>query len=386
MKGFPPPADMIVRFGDNSYRQFPQLRWTMANMQQLVATKPVWRGQGAAAELPVATSAISSIKIGADRGELLGLDEILARSATDGFGVLHKGRLVHESYHGVTTPHSAHVIQSCAKSFAGLMAEMMIDEGALDEEALVPSWLPELAGTAWDDATLRQVLDMQVNMRFDEDYMDPDSEVFDFLRAGGMIPQRPGAPVIGVTDYLPRVKPAGPHGVAFAYREPNINVLTWILVRVSGLHLNDMLSTRVWQHIGAEHDAFYQVDPNGFCTTAGCTLRDFLRFGEALRTGLGGRINDRVRASIFGGGDREKFAAFGLEAMQGWSYRSQFWMRHVDGRICATARGAFGQLLYIDPVSELVFVRFASTEQSPGYLDDHLILPLIDRITKHLAG
>ncbi len=386
MDGFPPSEEMIVRFDDNTYRQFPQLRWTMSNMQQLVPTKPVWRGPGAARDFLLQEAGIGEIAITTDGGQRHDIDRVLELSLTDSFAVLHNGRLLYETYLGAAGPHTLHVIQSCAKSFAGLMAEMMIDQGMLDQDATVPSYLPELAGSAWGDATLRHVLDMQVNMQFDEDYLNPESEVFNYLRAGGMIPHQPGVPVIGVTDYLPRVTAAGPHGQAFAYREPNINVLTWIMIRVGDTHLNDMLSQHIWQHIGAEHDAFYQVDPNGFCTTAGCTLRDYLRFGEALRTGLEGRISAPVRASIFGGGDRGKFAAFGHPAMPGWSYRSQFWIRHVDGRVCATARGAYGQLLYIDPVNALVIVRFAATRQSPGYLDDHLIFPLIDRITAHLTG
>jgi CubicO group peptidase (beta-lactamase class C family) len=386
MRGFPPSADKLIRFADGSYRQFPQLRWTLSNMQQLVPTKPIWRGSGAAYDLLSSEGGIESLEIMLENGEQLGFGQVMARSLTDGFGVLHRGRLVHQSYYGATGPHTLHVIQSCAKSFAGLMAEMMIEEGALDGNAVVPFYLPELANTAWQDATLRQVLDMLIDMEFDEDYLNPQSEVYDFLAAGGMIAQPADKPVIGVTDYLPRVKSAGPNGVSFAYREPNINVLTWIMIRVADEHLNDMLSRCIWQHIGAEHDAYYLVDPNGFCTTAGCTLRDYLRFGEAIRTGLNGRISDRVRASIFGGGDRDKFAAFGHPAMNSWSFRSQFWVRHIDGRICPTARGAYGQFLYIDPVNELVIVRFASTRFPPGYLDDHLILPLIDTITEHLAG
>jgi len=355
-------------------------------MRQLVPTKGVWRGSGAARGLPQRDLGLGGLAISTPNGKPKTVAQICAQTLTDSFGVLHKGRLVYEAYHGAAGPHRPHVIQSCAKSFAGLMAEMMIDDGGLDDTALVPSWLPELAHTAWDKASLRHVLDMLVAMRFDEDYSNPESEVFDYLAAAGMLPQMAGKPEIGVTDFLPRIKSAGRNGHAFAYREPNINVLTWIMMRAAGEHLNDMLSRRIWRHIGAEHDAFYQVDPNGFCTTAGVTLRDYLRFGEAVRTGLDGRISARVRASIFAGGDPEKFAAFGHPAMNGWSYRAQFWMRHIDGRTCACARGAYGQLLYIDPANELVIVRFASTEKSPGYLDDGLIFPLIDQITAHLAG
>ncbi len=263
---------------------------------------------------------------------------------------------------------------------------MLIAEGRLHDDLPVTDILPELGESAWAGASLRHVLDMQVAMDFAEDYADPASPVWDYLRAAGMLLIAPDALPVGVADYLPRIAPAGAHGQVFAYREPNINVLTWLLMRKTGKHLNRLFSRLIWQHIGAEHDAYYMVDPNGFCTSAGCTLRDFLRFGEALRTGLGGRIGPDVQGTIFAGGDRASFAAAGLPAMPGWSYRSMFWVRHVAGRTCPVARGAYGQLLYIDPKNDLVIARLASARQPAGYSHDDLILLLIDRITAHLAG
>jgi len=63
MQGFPPSADQLIRFADGSYRQFPQLRWTHSNMQQLVPTKPVWRGPGAARELPSLDGGIGDLDV-----------------------------------------------------------------------------------------------------------------------------------------------------------------------------------------------------------------------------------------------------------------------------------------------------------------------------------
>ena len=386
MQGFPPPRNMRVRFADGSFLRWPQLRWSLSHMEQLVPTRPVWRGPGAAGPLPLEDAGLARLELSLAGGSRASLSRVLQRCCTDGFGVLHRGELVCEIYDARGAPHRRHLVQSCAKSFAGLMAEMLIAEGCLDDDLPVTDILPELGESAWARATLRHVLDMQVAMDFAEDYTDPHAQIWDYLRAAGMVPTPPGAALEGVADYLPRIAPAGPHGQIFAYREPNINVLTWLLMRRTGEHLNKLFSRLIWQHIGAEHDAYYMVDPNGFCTSAGCTLRDFLRFGEALRTGLGGRIGPDVQGTVFAGGDRDSFAAAGLPTMPGWSYRSMFWVRHVAGRACPVARGAYGQLLYIDPENDLVIARLASARQPAGYFHDDLILPLIDQITAHLAG
>lgn len=386
MSGMPQVGNETIRFADGSYYKYPQLKWTFSNIQQLVPTKTAWRGSAKAQSLAQEPADLGKLNFRTEMGETISWHDAHAKSETDSIGVLHRGKLISESYFGFAHAHKPHLIQSCAKSFVGLMAEMMIEAGDLDEDELIPHYLPELSDSAWSHARVRDVLDMQTNMRFYENYLDPASDVWQMLRAAGMIPTPPGQPVTGFTDFLPTVKSAGPCGKVFAYREPNIFVLNWLLSRLQGKHLNEQLSERIWQHIGAEHDALYMVDPNGFCATAAVTLRDYLRFGEVVRTGGNGLISERVRASIFGGGDRKKFAAAKMEGLEGWSYRSQFWMRHHEGRIIATARGAHGQILYIDPEKELVIARFGSPKLPTGSQHYHILMPLFDAITKEVAG
>ena len=71
--------------------------------------------------------------------------------------------------------------------------------------------------------------------------------------------------------------------------------------------------------------------------------------------------------------------------MQGWSYKSQWWIRHKKNGNAALARGAHGQILYIDPANELVIARFGSSQLSPGYLNDPVVIPMIDVIAAHLT-
>ena len=153
------------------------------------------------------------------------------------------------------------------------------------------------------------------------------------------------------------------------------------------------MSEKIWQHIGAERDGYYMLDDAGSETTCSTTLRDLVRFGELMR--LQGKVGDkqllpqRAIDSIFAGGDLTKFARGQpsnpkVPTLKNWSYRSQWWVRHLQDRICPVARGAHGQVLYIDPANELVIARFGSNKQSQSSALDHIMRPINDLITERV--
>ena len=388
MQGFPPAHDKVVRFAEKSFYAWPQIRWSLSHIDELVPTKNVWRGPGACRELPYNLRSFEDQVIETLGGEKLGWDEALAQSFTDGLVIVHRGEILFEEYFGACGPHTRHIIQSANKSFVGMLAESLIHEQHLDADALVPTIIPELSDTAYGDATVQQVLDMLISMDFKEDYLDPASEIYRFHRATGMAPPMSLDKFEQVADVLPNVKKEGQHGETFAYREPNIFVLGWIVRRAGGKDIATQLSERVWQHIGAEHDGFYQIDPGGAESSSGFTLRDFVRFGELFRTG--GSINGRellpaaAIEKVMCGGNPDHFAKAAYETLPGWSYKSQWWIRHIDSRICPMARGAHGQFLYIDPENELVVGRFGSAPKAPSVLGDDILLPMLDVITSSL--
>lgn len=391
MRGFPPAKDQIVRFNDGSYYSWPQMRWSFSNIQQLVPTKSFWRGADAAAKLKLgATLDFTNTIVSSSTGKDYAWEDALSSTCTDGIAVLHAGELVYEQYFGACTANKPHILQSANKSFVGTIAECLVHDGKLDEQALVGDLIPELAQSAWQDATVRQVMDMQINMAFHEDYADPKSEIWKFLKAMGMAPSRPGDARESIDDVLPRIKSGGLHGGTFAYREPNIFVLGWLVRRAGGADLATQVSERIWQQLGAEHDGYYMIDDAGSETTCCTTLRDFLRFGELMR--LNGVRDGKqvvpksVVDSIFAGGDQEVFARAEMPNLEGWSYRSQWWVRHIDHRICPVARGAHGQMLYIDVANDLVIARFGSNKEAPSAVLDHIMWPMVDLITERVRS
>ncbi|MGE8365583.1 serine hydrolase domain-containing protein [Cupriavidus sp.] len=366
MQGFPPAAAKIISFTPAS-NGFPRSRWSFSHIRELVPTASVWHGRGPAAVLPRAEHDIGSVAFTEADGTRRTFSDMLGLTYTDGILVMHKGRVVYEKYFGALDDHTPHIAMSVTKSFVGTLAAMLVADGKLDPAAPVTRYLPEMAGTAYGDATVREVMDMTVGVKYSENYADPKAEIWDYSRAGGMMPREPGyAGPKTFYEFLATLKKEGEHDQAFAYKTVNAEVLAWIVKRVSGQSLAKLLSERVWQKMGAENDAYFMVDSIGSESGGGglnTTLRDLARFGETMRNG--GRYNGQqvipaeVVADIRRGGDRAKFAKAGYATLPGWSYRSMWWVSNDDHGVFE-ARGIHGQRIYIDPKAELTIVRYAS--------------------------
>ena len=142
---------------------------------------------------------------------------MLEETYTDGIAVLHRGKLIYERYFGALDAWRPHIAWSVTKSFFGTLGEVLVAEGKLDENAPVSKYIPELKDTAFGDATVRQVLDMTVGVKYSENYADPKAEIIDHIRAGGLVPRPAGyAGPTSFYGFLKTLQKDGQHGEAFA--------------------------------------------------------------------------------------------------------------------------------------------------------------------------
>ncbi len=392
MVGSPPPAERQIHYADLSFFRFPQTRWSFAHMSQFVPTATVWRGDGPVSALPRAErddiDAVTFHPLGSTG--TMTWAESLDANYTDAIVVLHRGRIVYERYRGVMNPHQRHIAMSVTKSFVGSLAAALIAEGRIDPAAPVTKYVPELAGSGFGTATVRQVLDMTTGLKYSEAYGDPAADVWKYSVAGGIFPRPAGydGPAT-LYDYLRTVGPQGEHGRGFTYKSVNTEVVGWILRRVTGQTVEQLLSERIFQPLGMEQDAALIVDGEGTAFAAGglnLCLRDLARFGELIR--LGGRWRGRQvlpRAAvedIFRGASRSDFEQAGYSTMTGWSYHDQWWVTHnAHGAIMA--RGIHGQAIYIDPKAEMVIARFGSHPVASGIEFDPTTLPAFAALADH---
>ena len=393
MEGFPPPPQKTIRFTDPDYFSFPKLRWTVCHFRELMPTVAVERGADASRAWPKRLdAAIGSVRFTPTGGTAsMSWDQAFDANYTDGVIVLHRGTIVYERYAGCLDERTLHGAMSVTKSLTGLLGEILIAEGTLAEDALVGDLVPELKESAFGDATVRQVADMTTALDYSEDYADPDAEVWTYAAAGSPLPKPEGYDgPRSYFDYLRTVRKKGAHGEAFGYKTVNSDALGWVIARVTGRSVADLLADRIWSRIGAQREAFYTVDSIGTPFAGGgfnATLRDMARLGQLMLDE--GRVEDRqviparAIASIRRGGDPAIFAKAGYDGLPGWSYGGMWWISNDDHGAYA-ARGVHGQTIWIDPAADMVIVRFASHPTAANGANDPTSLPAYRAVANHL--
>jgi CubicO group peptidase (beta-lactamase class C family) len=393
MMGFPPPPEKLIMQPESDYFSFPKLRWTVCHIRELMPTKQVSRGIGPPIRLTCALDdgidAVTFTPLGGE--ESMTWQDSLSANYTDGILILHKGRVVYERYFGCLDETGKHAAMSMTKSLTGLLAEILVAEGRLDDTAKVSSIIPELADSAFGSATVRQVMDMTTALDYSEDYSDPKADIWLYSAAASPLPKpKDYTGPNGYFEYLQTVKQDGVHGEAFGYRTINTDALGWIISRVTGKDLAHLLSERIWSRMGAEQDGYMTVDAKGTPFAGGglsACLRDLGRFGLLMLNG--GEINgqqlfpqevvERIRA----GGDKNVFAKASYKTLEGGSYRSMWWVFHNKHGAFA-ARGVHGQTIYVDPTAEMVIVRFASFPTAKNAKIDPTSLPAYQAVAECL--
>lgn len=393
MVGSPPPAERTLRFDDGSFFEFPALRWSVAHMRQFMPTINVSRGLEASTPLESnLNNNIDKIKF-TPLGEKKSItwEESLQKVYADGVLIMQHGKIVYEKYLGALTIEGQHAAMSVTKSFTGTLGILLVQEGLIDPTKLVSEYIPELQNSAFGDATVRQVMDMTTALQFSEDYADPNAEIWKFSAAGNPLPKPKNydGPKT-YYEYLPTVKKSGTHGEVFGYKTVNADVLGWIIARVTGKTVTEVLSERIWKKIGTDQDGYYSIDAIGTPFSGGgynLGLRDMARFGQLILDN--GKANGEqiipksAIDDIKKGGDKKAFAKANYTLLKGWSYRNMWWItNNVNGAFCA--RGVHGQLIYIDPKADMVIVRFASNPIASNSANDPYSLPAYEAVAKYL--
>lgn len=403
MQGFPPPEDRMITQPDSVYFSFPRLRWSVCHLREFLPTKEISRGLGAPVPLPRLPEEelalemrfidVLSFRTLATEGRaprVMTFGDAFDMNYTDGLLILHKGQVIYERYSGCLDPAGKHAAMSMTKSLTGLLAEILVVEGALDDSKLVMDIIPETAGSAFATATVRQVMDMTTGVKYSEDYSDPEADIWTYSAAASPLPKPDGyeGPE-GYWQYLQQVAPEGQHGDQFHYKTINSDMLGWIISRVTDQSVSDLASERIWSRMGAEQSAYMTVDGLGVPFAGGgltAGLRDLARLGQLMLNK--GELNGarlfpaKVVENIQAGGDPEKFAGF--PTLAGGSYTSQWWVLHNEHGAFA-ARGVHGQTIYIDPTADMVLVRLASYPQAQNGVIDPTSLPAYQAVGEYLA-
>ncbi len=368
MEGSPPPPDRLVTLAN--WEQPPFNRWGFQHIRDLIPTARISRGEGPVWKLPRAERDLSKVMVRVGPSREAPLAEVLDGTYTDAFMVLHRGRVIAESYFNGMTPSTTHLLMSVSKSVISTVTGILVGQGKLEPSWLVTDLIPELRGTSFEGCTVRHLLDMRAGTRFDENYDDPEADVCVYEQIYLWRPRTDRRMPYDACEYFKTLKNARPHGGPFEYRSVLTDVLGWVNERAGGARLAELISRHLWGPMGAEFDAEVTVDGHGNAMADGgicCTLRDLARFGQLMLNGgrRGSRrivpgewIRDVYRpdddvADAFAESDDAH------EFPPGAFYRNKWWVVDPAGPVYMGS-GINGQTVMVHVPARVVIAKFST--------------------------
>ena len=395
MSGFPPPGESRVTLAN--WQDPPFNRWSFQHLRELIPTQRISRGHGPRRALAQHGAApLNDISVYRLAGHASTFAEVIADTWTDAVVVLHDGQTVWEHYVSGMTEETPHLLMSVTKSVVGCVAGILVEQGLLNPDEQASSYVPEIAGSGYQSATVRHLLNMRTGVRFREEYTNQDAEVRVMERYMGWRPGEDHDNPRGMYFYLTQLGTDTGHGGPFVYRSADTDMLGWVCERAAGARMADLISLLIWQPMGAEFDAEITCDCVGSAIHDGgmsARTRDVARFGQLVMEDGYLREASIVpepwlrEARTLDPDIRGAFAASDSEAILtgGW-YRNQFWF--VPGPLgdLQLCLGIHGQMVLIDRATRTVSVKMSSW---PAAQDSAALIDTIRAFVaagRHLAG
>ena len=279
----------------------------------------------------------------------LAWEDFLSETKTNAFLVIRNGVLTYEWYKDGFAADTRFPSYSVAKTMTSIMIGQLIAAGKIKESDYFVDYFPEYKnGTDFDKVTIKSLLDMQSGVGVSDNY--PTG------------PQGWGvaiAQMYATTDlnwFLGNNrKMAFAPGTSAEYRSVDTQMLGMIIKKVTGMRITDYFSENVWQKVGAEFPATWNVDRIGGTEKTFCcfnaSARDYARVGLAILNGGYSGSNQIITRDWL---NRMKTPVVTLD--HGWGYAAQVW--HPFPNI-SMALGLHGQFIFIDPESRTVIVKLS---------------------------
>jgi CubicO group peptidase (beta-lactamase class C family) len=214
----------------------------------------------------------------------------------------------------------------------------------------VSDYIPQMKGSAYDDVSIRQLLTMTSGVKWNEDYADPKSDVAQFNN------HKPEEGVDALVSYMRQLPREVPPGTRWLYSTGETNLVGILVSQATKKPLATYLSEKIWVPAGMEQQATWILSKTGQ-EISGCCIqaapRDFARFGQFILNGA----RWAAKPIVPEGWLAEATTSRTDIGQPGRGYGYQWWT-YDDGSF--TARGIFGQGIFIDPKRKLVIASNAN--------------------------
>ncbi|CAB4532105.1 unannotated protein [freshwater metagenome] len=283
-------------------------------------------------------------------GKKQSFDVFLKETNTNAFLVIRGGKITYEQYWNGKTKSTVLPSYSVAKTMTSILIGQLIDEGKIKESDTFVSILPEFkADSSFDKVTIKNLLDMNSGISVSDNYptgpsgwgvaiaqMYATTDINWFLMHNRKMREEPGT--------FPE------------YRSVNTQMLGMIVQKVTGRYLAEEFTDRVWQKIGADYDATWNVDnaqghEKAFCCF-NATARDYARVGQALMSG-----DPKIASTSW----KARLSTPAVTLDYGWGYGAQMWHPYPGVNLML---GLHGQYIYQDPLHDTVIVKLSDMPTS----------------------
>lgn len=331
------------------------------------------------------------------------LDTSLRNSRTAAFLVIRNDSIIYEHYFNGFKRESLLPSFSVAKSFVSTMVGIAADEGKIKSmHEPITNYLPELLqrDQAFANITIQHLMDMRSGIRFREGYYNLKD---DAIKLGFRN---------NILKHALKISIEEEPGKHFEYRSINTQLLALIVERATGQRVSAYLEEKIWKPFGAEYDATWNVDNRKReheIAFAGlnATARDFAKLGQLYLQGGNWHgkqiVSDLIITNVANKDTMELYSGYknqwwsrytyryyddSLEAAsykQETAYTSS--VRNVKGRYrvgyrsgAFSAQGMFNQVVYVNPINNVVIVRLGQFWRHPALNADQFIYTLGSRL------
>lgn len=285
------------------------------------------------------------------RGEKLSFQQFLDTTHTNAFLVIRNGKITHEYYKDKAFTKTRLPSYSVGKAMTSLVVGQLIDQGKISESDTFVKYFPEYkTGGAFDKITIQQLLDMQSGVGVSDNYpsgpsgwgvaiaqMYASTDIPWFLKHNRKMDFEPG------TDSV--------------YRSVDPQMIGMVIQKVTSQSVSDYFTANIWQAVGADFDATWNVDRVGGYEKTFCCFnavaRDYARIGQLV---LDKGVVPETKQQVISSSWMKRITSPVTRLDYDWGYGAYFWHPYPGVSLML---GLHGQFVYIDIPNNTVIVKLS---------------------------
>ncbi len=285
------------------------------------------------------------------------LEKLNEDKGTIAYVIIKNDSIWFENYYDGFNKDSKSNSFSMAKSMISAMLGKAIMDGKIKSlDQPVGDFYPEFKDGLAAKMTVGDLSSMASGLNWDESYYSPFSITtrayfYDDLE-----------------KMMLTVKVTEEPGQSYKYLSGNTQLLGMVIEKATGVKLSNYLSDSFWRPLGAENEAYWQIDSEkeglekAYCCVAS-NARDFARFGKLYKQQGQWNGQQLLDSTFIAKSIKPRFAK-SPEYGYGW------WLATHNNKDVFYMRGHLGQLVIVIPEDDLIVVRLghliAKTDLSVG--------------------